>query len=266
MKAQILSHLPQGFPWGRTIQFYDCVDSTNRRARELAAAGAPGGTVLIADRQTAGRGRLGRTFQSPPGKGIYLSVILRPNCPPQDLMHLTCAAAVAMCDAVEAVSGFRPGVKWINDLVAGKRKLAGILTELTLSPKTGLVDCAIVGIGINVCQQPEDFSPELRDTACSLAMVTGKTLSRPALCAAMIQSLHRMDTALRKEKQETMARYRGDCVTLGCRISVIRGDTLRRGQALDLDADGGLVVRFDDGQTETVSSGEVSVRGMYGYV
>ena len=122
MKDKILHHLTTECPWRDTLYWYDTIDSTNTRAKQLAKEGAPHGTVLIAGHQTGGRGRMGRTFQSPAGAGVYLSVILRPNCEPAQLMHLTCAAGVAMMDAVEAVSGIRPQVKWINDLVIHSKK------------------------------------------------------------------------------------------------------------------------------------------------
>lgn len=265
MKTQILSHLPQGFPWGETIQCFDTVDSTNTLAKKLAVQGAPEGTVLLSEQQTGGRGRLGRSFASP-GMGIYLSVILRPSCPPAQLMHLTCAAAVAMCDAVAAAVGIRPRIKWINDLVYGNRKLAGILTELGLDSQTYLVDYAVIGIGLNCCQQPSDFPPELRDVAGSLAMAAETEIDRAKVAAAMVQALYQMNQGLLLDKAETMNQYRRDCLTLGQQISVIRGDSIRKGLALDIDGDGGLLVRYTDGTRETVASGEVSVRGLYGYV
>ena len=158
MLFQVKDRLPGDHPWQDQILCFDTIDSTNTRAKLLAAQGAPHGTVLLADTQTAGRGRLGRSFQSPGGMGIYMSVLLRPKCRPEKLMHLTCAAAVAACDAVEKVCGLRPGIKWTNDLISGKRKLAGILTELSLSPATGLLDYAVIGIGIN-CHQSAGEDP-----------------------------------------------------------------------------------------------------------
>ena len=266
MITQLLTHLPQDFPWGSRIHWFASIDSTNTRAKAMAAQGAPHGTVLLADCQTGGRGRLGRSFQSPAGVGIYLSVILRPRCPARALMHLTCATAEAMCDAVEAGASFRPGIKWTNDLVFQGRKLAGILTELSLVPGSDQVDFAVIGIGVNCCQQPEDFSPEIRDIAGSLAMAAGHSIDRPAVAAAMLRALYRMDGELQSRKPELMARYRRDCVTIGQRISLVRGGETRHGQALDVDDDGALVVAFDSGGVETVASGEVSIRGMYGYV
>lgn len=244
------------------IHRFDSLDSTNTCAKTMAIAGAPHGTAILADHQTAGRGRLGRSFHSPAGVGIYMSIILRPDCPPTQLMHLTCAAAVAVCDAVESVLGFRPGIKWINDLVADGRKLAGILTELSINPQTGLVDFAIVGIGLNCNQQPEDFPPELRSMACSAAMITGQSIDRDRLTGEIIIALNKLDLS---EKCQIMSRYRQDCLTLGKEVTLIRGDDRRHGIALDIDDNGGLIVQFPEGYRETVDSGEVSVRGLYGY-
>lgn len=265
MLKSILAHLPAGFPWKDRIVYFDTIDSTNTRAKALAQEGAPHGTILIAGQQTAGRGRLGRTFQSPGNMGVYLSVILRPECPPEQLMHLTCAAAVAMCDAVEEAAGFRPGLKWTNDLVVGKKKLGGILTELSVAPHTGLVLYAIIGIGINCSQTPADFPPELQDMATSLS-AAGASIDRAAVAAAMIRALHRMDIALLTKKDMLMDAYRTDCITLGQDVVVLRGEETHYGKALSVDDDGGLVVALRDGETKTVTSGEVSVRGMYGYV
>ncbi len=233
----------------------------------MALSGAPHGTVLIADRQTGGRGRMGRSFLSPAGTGIYMSIILRPSCMPAVLMHLTCAAAVAMCDAVEAAAGFRPGIKWTNDLVKDGRKLGGILTELSLDTKSGKVDFAIIGIGINCCQNLRDFDSEIREMAGSVAMFSKSGADRAKTAACMIRALSDMSRVLLTNQERILERYRRDCVTLGKDICLVRSDGLvRYGNALDVDSDGGLVVRFTDGRVETVNSGEVSVRGMYGYI
>ena len=170
MKEQILQYVSPEYPWADRFYFLPEVDSTNDYLKKLAAEGAPQGTVVLSDHQTGGHGRRGRSFLSPPGVGLYLSILLRPECPPAQLMPLTCASGVAMCDAIEKSAGFRPGIKWTNDIVYEKRKLGGILTELRLSPK-GLVDYAIVGIGINCCQKPQDFPPEIRDVYGSQSMV-----------------------------------------------------------------------------------------------
>ena len=264
MKEVILSYLAAECPWRDTLHWFDTIDSTNNRAKEMAKLGAPRGSVLIAGNQTAGRGRMGRAFQSPGGQGVYLSVILRPNCPPAELMHLTCAAGAAMVEAVENVCGIRPQVKWINDLVVNGKKLGGILTELSLSG--GTVEYAVVGIGINCLQGRQDFPEEIADMATSLSLVCGRPVPPAKLAAAMIQALWQMEQTLLTHKHEWMARYKASCLTLGQDIQVIRGEQILPGKALDMDDDGGLIVQYADGSVRTVTSGEVSVRGLYGYV
>ena len=266
MKERIISLLSPDYPWKERFHWVDQTGSTNDDLKVLARQGAPHGTVLIADRQSGGHGRMGRAFHSPGGVGIYFSILLRPDCQPGQLMHLTCATAVAMCDAVEQAASFRPGIKWTNDLVCGKHKLGGILTELGLSAKGG-VDYAIIGIGINCCQRKSDFPQEIRDIAASLSMVTGRDIDRAAMAAAMMDTLAAMDRNLLRSKAEILDRYRKDCITIGQEISLLRvGEAVRHGKAIDMDDDGFLIVAFEDGHRETVSSGEVSVRGMYGYL
>lgn len=265
MKDRILSALSGTYPWKERLHFFPTIGSTNDHLRQLAKSGAPRGTAVIADRQTGGHGRRGRSFHSPEGSGIYLSILLRPQCRPDQLMHLTCAAAVAMCDAVERISGFRPGIKWTNDLVCGQRKLGGILTELGFGPE-GNVDWVIIGIGINCTQHSEDFPEELRDMAGSVAMAAGTAPDRALLAAAMLESLHRMSEDLIPRRAPILDDYRRDCITLGKEVVLLRGDERSYGLALDIDETGALVVRFRDGTVKTVNSGEVSVRGMYGYL
>jgi len=265
MKEHILSQITTECPWRDTLYWFDTIDSTNTRAKVMAREGAPQGTVLVAGHQSAGRGRLGRSFSSPVGMGVYLSVILRPNCPPDKLMHLTCAAAVAGCRAVEIACGIFPGIKWTNDLVVEKRKLGGILTELSVDSATGLVAWAVIGIGINCNQLPSDFPPELQNMATSVAQLTGNPCSPAVLAATLVEALYKMDARLLSGKQEIMDEYRSRCITLGKEIILVRGEETAYGKALELDDEGGLLVRFQDGTERIVSSGEVSVRGMYGY-
>ncbi len=264
MKTQILSCLPNDFPWKNKIFYFDTLDSTNTYAKIIAAQGAPHGTVVIAGCQTAGRGRMGRSFHSPQNHGIYLSLILRPDCPADKLMHLTCAVGVAMCQAVQDTAGIRPGIKWINDLILGGKKLGGILTALSFTAD-GKVDYAIVGIGINCSQFEPDFPPELREIATSVLLSTGKPVSRALLAGSMIRQLHRMDTMLLSDKEGLMNQYRQDCVTIGKEVVVHSALGQRNGYACDIDPEGALLVRFPDGHYESLHSGEASVRGMCGY-
>ena len=265
MRQEIISNLSPDYPWTDRFHFLPETGSTNLLLDKMAKEGAPHGTVVMADRQTDGRGRMGRSFLSPGGVGVYMSILLRPVCGPQQLMHLTCAAAVAMCDAVEAATGYRPGIKWTNDLVINRRKIAGILTKLALSA-SGTIDYAIVGIGINCCQELADFPESLQATAGSLHTALNAPISRPQVAAAMMESLWHMDQDLLSSQGEMLRQYRADCITIGQDISLVRGSEIRHGKALDVDSSGALVVQFSDGSIQAVSSGEVSVRGMYGYV
>lgn len=265
MLKDIIDHLSLENPWREKIQFYDTISSTNDVLKQLAIQGAPEGTVLVANCQTGGRGRLGRTFLSPSQVGIYLSVLLRPSCKPGELMHLTCASATATCTAIQQAAGFRPGIKWTNDIVYQNRKLSGTLTELGIQPD-GSTAYAIIGTGINCNQTIQDFPPEIQEIAGSLKMAAGREINRALVAAKLIDALYDTNQRLLTQKKEILAAYRRDCVTLGKRISVIQKERIRHGTALDVDEAGALVVRFDDGSVETVNSGEVSVRGMYNYI
>jgi BirA family biotin operon repressor/biotin-[acetyl-CoA-carboxylase] ligase len=265
MVHSLLSALPEGYPFKEHIHCFETIDSTNLQAKTMGQLGAPHGTALIAQAQTAGRGRLGRSFHSPDGQGIYLSMVLRPQCHATQLMHLTCAVGIAVCDAIEAVTGLRPGIKWTNDLVFGKRKLGGILTELSLD-KSGNVNFAVVGIGINCTQKIADFPEDIQNIATSLSESTKTEISVPQVAAAILSSLAAMSDRLLSHREPLLEQYRRDCVTLGKEISVVTPTSVRHGIAVDIDGDGALVVDFPDGHREAVSSGEVSIRGMYGYL
>lgn len=261
--AEILAALPAEHPWRERVQVLDCVESTNTLAKALAAQGAPAGTVLIADRQTGGRGRLGRSFVSPAGVGIYLSVILRPQVKPEKLLHLTAMAAEYLSRAVGKTCGVQPGIKWTNDLVLNRKKIGGILTELSVEAESGLVQYVVLGIGVN-CNQ-DSFPAELGDIATSLALQTGAQTDRNRLSAAMIQALSELSEHLLDDPQ-WLARYEKICVTLGQEVKLVRADEVRYAFAEGLDPAAALLVRYPDGSREAIACGEVSVRGMYGYL
>lgn len=266
MLHSIQNLLPPGHPWRHRLIWLDTIDSTNTYAKTLARQGAEEGTMVFANAQTGGRGRLGRSFSSPAGAGLYFSLILRPNCPAQKLMHLTCATGVAVSDAIMASSAIQPGIKWTNDLVLGKKKLGGILTELSVNPETALVDWVIVGVGINCTQQQEDFPPEIRNIATSLSMALNRQPDKASIAAALVDSLHRMSQNLFIRQEEIMDQFSRRCVTIGQAISIVRGEEIRHARAVGVDLNGGLQVMDTDGQLDTITSGEVSIRGMYGYV
>ena len=230
----------------------------------MAEAGAPEGTVLIAREQTAGKGRMGRSFYSAKDDGLYLSCLLRPNCPPTELMHLTCAVGVAVCSAVEDATGIKPQIKWINDLVLDNKKLGGILTELSIHPGTGLVDYAIIGIGINCLQ--ECFPEELSSIATSLLLSTGKVFSPAHIAGCIMTRLETISHTLYDHKNGWLDSYRTLCVTLGKEVKVQCGDTAYTATARDVGNDGSLLVILPDGTERVVYSGEASVRGLYGYL
>lgn len=252
-------------PWAERLVVLDTVTSTNTVARDLAKQGAEHGTVVLADYQTGGKGRLGRRFSSPAGLGIYCSVVLRPAVEPERLLHLTPMAAEAVRRAVVEATGLQPEIKWINDLVLDGRKLCGILTELGMGAD-GKADFVIVGIGINCGQQTDDFPPELQQMAVSLSMALGRPVEREQIIAAVLRQLAQASDALLTDASDWMHSYRTHCLTIGKDVQLIRGDTVRYAHVDDMDDQGALLVTLADGTKEKVFSGEVSVRGMYGYI
>lgn len=252
---------------GTRIDCMESVDSTNAYLKRIALDDAADGTAAIADAQTMGRGRRGRSFQSAAGKGIYLSVLLRPAFSPEQLLPLTGLVAVAVCRAIERVSGAQAQIKWTNDLVLNGKKLCGILTELSVEGETGALQSVVAGIGVNVSQQREDFDGEVADIATSLLRETGKAIPRAALAAAMLEEIDALYLALaRGETMDYLADYRRRCVTIGREVQLLWQDTKEKVTALDVDEQFGLVVRRENGTVETIRTGEVSVRGLYGYI
>ena len=251
---------------GSALACLEVIDSTNTECKRRAVAGAPEGLVVTAEEQTAGRGRRGRSFQSPRGRGLYLSALLRPRLEPAAVTDMTAWVAVAVCDGIQAACGIRPRIKWTNDLVLNGKKLAGILTELGLEGETNSLDYLIPGVGINVNQRPEDFAPELRDMATSLSMELGHPVRRAQLAAQVILALDRMYAAFPQQKQEYLDKYRADCLTPGNQVQLITPASRQEARAIAIDDDFRLVVELPDGTRKALSAGEVSVRGMYGYV
>ena len=241
----------------RRVYRYETVGSTNTELMALARQGAAEGTVVLARQQTAGRGRMGRSFQSPAGLGLYGSVLLRSS--PEDAPRIPALAATAVRRAIRRSCG----LTWPNDLVLSGRKVCGILAEALPGPEGSL--WVVVGIGINVCQRREDFLPELRETAASLSMIAGAEIDRAALETAFLEELEALRRELPQETAERRQEYGAACLNLGHRVRVLRPGGEREALAVSLTPDYGLAVRYDDGTEEVLRSGEVSVRGLYGY-
>lgn len=241
----------------------DRVDSTNTYLRRLAEDGAAEGTVVIADGQTAGRGRMGRGFLSAPGAGIYMSALMRPRCAPEDAARLTAWTAVAVRRALLESCGLAVGIKWVNDMVLGGKKLGGILTELCLDSAGG-IGFVVVGIGINV--GGGRFPEELKGVATSLLEQTGRRFSRCRIASCLIRELDAVRRDWPGGEAEYLREYRDNCVTLGRRVSFVTGGAESTGTAESIDGAFALTVRRDDGSAATLSSGEVSARGLYGYM
>ena len=251
---------------GAQLRCLDVIDSTNTECKRQAMDGAPEGLVVTAEEQTGGRGRRGRGFQSPRGKGLYLSALFRPDMPPPQAPDVTAREAVAVRARSEACCRVRPQIKRTNDIVLGGKKLVGILTELSIESETNALDYMVTGIGVNVNQEPEDFSEEIRDMATSLSQVLGRTVRRADLAAQIILALDRMYAAYPEDRAEYLAKYRADCITTGHQVQLITPAARRQAFALEIDDGFNLVVELYNGKKETIYAGEVSVRGMYGYV
>lgn len=248
---------------GHPVVFLEEVDSTNDFAKSLAAQGGVNGTAVVARRQTKGKGRLGRRFESPAEKGVYFTLLLRPDIRLDVLNRITLLAAVAIADAVEELAGVRPGIKWTNDLYLGGRKLCGILTECSVEGETGRVAYVAVGIGMNLHQTLADFPPELRSKAGSLEMVTGKHVAAADYAAAAFRCFERLffDGNFPKSQEEVLRRYREGIFFLGKEIEVREfSGASYRATALDIDGEGRLVIRDREGRIQALNSGEISIR------
>lgn len=263
---QLLTCALRGSRVGSSLLCLDSIDSTNTEAKRRAAQGAPDGLVILSRRQSAGRGRAGRSFHSPDSLGLYLSALLRPELPAQAVVNITAWVAVAACDAIQSACGVRPQIKWTNDLVLNGKKLGGILTELGINQNDGSLDYLVVGIGINVAHGTSDFPEELRSMATSLSMELGRPVDHARLAEELIRALDSMYARFPADRAACLARYRADCLTVGKPVQLITPASVRKAFAVGIDEEFRLLVKYPDGTTDAVSTGEVSVRGMYGYV
>lgn len=240
---------------GRSMEVHREIDSTNNRAKALAAQGAAHGTLVLARRQTGGRGRFGRRFHSPESGGIYMSFVLRPQLPAEKAVLVTSMTAVAVARAIERLADVRVQIKWVNDLYINGRKICGILCEAGMDFESGQLEYAVVGIGVNTAQMT--FPEELQNIATSVGNECGRDISKNQLiaeiCACMEEEYARLADG------GFMAESRARSNVIGRKIVVIRGNERFSARALDIDDQGGLVIETQNG-VQTVRSGEISIR------
>ena len=231
------------------------VDSTNNYLKQHAAD-LPHGYAVVADCQTAGRGRLGRSFVSPSGSGIYISLLLRPNIPLERMHLMTVGAAIAACEAIQETAGFTPDIKWVNDVYVAGKKICGILTEAVSDLESGSVEFLVVGIGINLTC--EAFPPELREIATALSEHGGERTDCAELIAAVLCELEQVYDQL--DTAAFMPEYRQRSCVIGKWVRAIRAGAEREVLIKDIDDNGALLVENQAGVPERINSGEISLR------
>ena len=249
---------------GKNLMVYDVTDSTNTRLKLAGEQGAPNGSVAVANAQEAGKGRLGRHWETPKGSALAFSLLLRPQIQPENASMLTLVAALAVSRAIDEYASIKTQIKWPNDIVYQGKKLCGILTEM--SADMDQIHYVIVGIGINV--QMTDFPKEIQNTATSLKLVTGKTLLRNELLAKVLEEFEVLyEQFVSAESLKNLkAEYESRLANKDNRVNVLAPSGAWQGICLGIKEDGALLVQREDGKVEEVIAGEVSVRGIYGYV
>ncbi|WP_052218623.1 biotin--[acetyl-CoA-carboxylase] ligase [Thermincola ferriacetica] len=242
---------------GSRIVHFDTIGSTNDKGKELAANGAPEGLVIVAEEQTTGRGRLGRTWSSPKGRGIWMSVILRPEINPMDAPKLTLLTAVALARTFDSYPGIQPGIKWPNDVFIKGKKIAGVLTEMNAELER--INYVVVGIGVNVNTSRAELPPEIENIATSLYIETGKSWSRKDFLTKLLEELEALYLSFKMgEYAAVVEEWKKYSVTLNKKIKVTSPGVALEGTAVDLDDDGALIVRTRDGSLKRVVAGEIT--------
>jgi len=254
----LMSRLGRTAGVGRDIRVFEETTSTNDVVEKLARDGVREGVAVFAEAQTRGRGRLGRKWISPAHKGLWLSVLLRPDLRPQETIQLTIATATALVRAIRSQTGLRAEIKWPNDILIDGRKTAGILTEL--SAELDQVKYVILGIGVDVNLNPGEFPVELRRTATSLKAELGRPVSRPELAVALLRELDQDYARVRARRFAAIAdEWEAHCSTLGQRVCIRTGERQIRGRAESLDDGGALLLRTEHGHLERIIGGDVTL-------
>ncbi|AKA67453.1 biotin--[acetyl-CoA-carboxylase] ligase [Clostridium scatologenes] len=246
---------------GKNLFYFESLDSTNTKAKELASKDAPHGTVVISEEQTSGKGRLGRVFISPKRKGIWISIIMRPDIEPFKVPRITQIGAAAVVNACEAFN-IEVQVKWPNDIILNNKKVCGILTEM--SGELNKVSYVVMGIGINANLDKEDFPEDLRDKATSISIETGSYIKRKEFVSILINTFEKLYEEFVEENniKTSVDICRNHSILIGKEIKIINRNEEILAKALDLDENGELIVEFKDGSIHKVFSGEVSIRGI----
>ncbi len=249
--------------FGKHIEYFNAVNSTNEKAKELATNGAVEGTVILADKQVSGKGRLGRGWSSPSKTGIWMSVILKPCILPQSASQITLIAGLCMCEAIQAVTGLEAKIKWPNDIVVNGKKVCGILTEM--SAEIERINYIVLGIGVNVNQKA---FPEYLPYATSLMIEGKKEYQRKYIIKDFLERFEKAYAAFCETENlvAILERYERNCITLGKSVKIIEQKGEYIAQAIGITSDGSLQIVTQEGEERTVVSGEVSVRGLYGYI
>ncbi len=256
MNAAVIQNDPGLVLVGRRVSSFDTVGSTQDEAHARALQGEPEGSIFIAESQTRGRGRHGRSWHCPPGKNILVSILLRPSIAPKDAPLLTFAAAVGICEAAAESASLRARIKWPNDITISGKKLAGILTETYTSGER--IDHAVVGIGFNVNMAAADWPEDLANTATSLYAETGREHDRTAVLIRILRGVDRWYARfLRDGGPPVLAAWRGLSDTLGRNVRVVTAQGVIEGRAEDVDESGALRLRDFGGRDAVVTSGEV---------
>lgn len=237
------------------ISVFDCIDSTNDEAKRQWKKTKTAPAIYVSDEQTAGRGRRGRSFYSPGGTGIYMSLLLQPENGLEDAVHITTAAAVVVAKALKQYLGAEVGIKWVNDLYFKNKKVCGILTEAVMEANPAETPAVVVGIGINL--STEVFPEELQGIAGGFGAVAD-VVERNELVARIVNGL--LDFAKDLSDCSFVDEYREMSVVLGKEIRYNEGDALIRARALDIDSEGGLMVELADGSVKVLKTGEITVR------
>lgn len=243
--------------FGRKLVVLDEIDSTNNYAKLLAQDGAENGTVVIADYQTAGKGRLGRSFVSPKGTGLYLSLIIRNNISVSSAQLITSCVAVVAAEAIEELCGCDVKIKWVNDLFLGGRKICGILTEASIGFEAAKLDYVIIGIGINVSSLKGKLDSELEKIASSIEDETGEKISRSKLCAVLLKKLEERMNDI--ESRAFLKEYQRRSMIIGERVVIEEKGVSRAGKVIAIADDAGLTIEFENGEIHTINSGEARI-------